>query len=103
VRNVRCSAVAKCLILIPLHEDICKDYGFFEAGAEMQSPHNNPITFNFFIGAEHSEERGKVVVIHSICLSSSSIDHLAISFAIFFLDINVLAIVFSMEAMLIRS
>jgi hypothetical protein len=42
------SAFAKCPILIPLHEDIRKDYGFFEAGAEtlpiaIGTPYNNPI------------------------------------------------------------
>jgi hypothetical protein len=57
-RQVRCSAFAKCLILIPLYENICKDYGFFEAGAEMQSPHNNPIIYIFFIGLEHSGQPG---------------------------------------------
>jgi hypothetical protein len=58
--SVRCSAFAKCLILIPLHENICKDYGFFEAGTEMQSPHNNPIIYIFFIGLEHSGQPGRI-------------------------------------------
>jgi hypothetical protein len=35
--SVRCSAFAKCLILIPLHENIYKDYGFFEDGTERKS------------------------------------------------------------------
>jgi hypothetical protein len=34
--SVRCSAFTKCLKLIPLHEDICNDYGFFETGTETQ-------------------------------------------------------------------
>jgi hypothetical protein len=61
--SVRCSAFAKCLILIPLHENIYKDYGFFEAGTEMLpiaigTPHNNPIFYIFFVGLEHSGQPG---------------------------------------------
>jgi hypothetical protein len=37
--------------------------GFFEAGTETQSPHNNPVVFSLFTGLEHYLQRGEITSI----------------------------------------
>jgi hypothetical protein len=49
--SVLYSPFAKRTILVPVHEDICKGYGYFEADASLQTKHNNPIVFIFLTGS----------------------------------------------------
>jgi hypothetical protein len=64
VLSVRYAAFAKCLILIPLLEVICKDYSFVEADPKLQTSDNNPIILFFLLirWAEQYGELGELLI-----------------------------------------